>query len=114
MPRAVDDAAAPCREALEQCKARGHGWKAANPDDFSIMQNLLCQLNSIREVNELWKAAHAHAPYEAVIFARPDVLFNCPFPVQFLTDLQVCCPARRAHARSSGCWCTATFHCLPC
>jgi hypothetical protein len=83
------------REALNKCRERGHGWSNVNQRDFSIASNLLCQLNSISEVNELWKAAHHFTPYHAVIFARPDVVFNCKFPVQFLINLQVwlcqCC-----------------------
>lgn len=78
-----------CRPDFDRCKAKGHGWRLAQPDDFTIAQNLLCQLNSVQHVNRLWHAEHVKAPYSAVIFARPDVVFNCPLSAGHLTALQV-------------------------
>ena len=76
-------------QALQKCQDRGHGWDLLDAADFSVAKNLLCQLNSIAEVNTLWRAAHDVTPYFAVIFARPDVIYNCPLQAKYLEALQV-------------------------
>jgi hypothetical protein len=81
------------RSDIKRCQARGHGWPYVSQDDFSIAQNLLCQLNSVYEVSLLWQKHHKVTPYHAVMYARPDVVFNCPFPTQFIDRLEVCASA---------------------
>ena len=53
---------------------------------FESLRNLLCQLNSIHRVTRLWRTS-GHV-YDAVLYLRPDQLFNCPFPVDVLQRLQ--------------------------
>ena len=50
------------------------------------IRNLMCQLNSLAEVTALWRGSNR--TYDAVLYLRPDVLFNCPFPVDVLDTLQ--------------------------
>ena len=78
-----------CRGAMHKCHERGHAWPLFEKSDFTIVDNLFCQLNSIAEVNELWYEAHQKTPFHAVMFARPDVLFNCPFDASYLDTLHV-------------------------
>ena len=46
----------------------------------------MCQLNSISVVTDLWRSAETR--YDAVVYLRPDVLYNCPFPVKTLENLE--------------------------
>lgn len=59
----------------------------------SNVRNLLAQLNSVLQVGKLWERKHSERKYSAVLFARPDVNFTCPFPADMLENLQV-----RTHA----------------
>lgn len=68
------------------------------------MRNLLCQLNSLQEVGDLWlRHAAAHRlQYRSVIFLRPDVLYTDPLPVAAMTNITVCpsrlsCSPHRLH-----------------
>ena len=78
--------------AIEACKRfsyKNHtsaSHKDPFKDDFNSVKNLLCQLNSVASVTHMWRA-DAH-PYDAVVYLRPDVLFNCPFPVDVLEALE--------------------------
>lgn len=75
------------REELDKCKQAGHGWEG--DQKFESLSNHLNQLRSLSEVAYLWRGAHAERNYTAVIYARPDVLFNCPFPVEHLLNIKV-------------------------
>lgn len=55
-------------------------------DGFASVEHLLCQLNSISAVTALWRDSGVE--YDAVLYLRPDVLFNCELPVELLDDLQ--------------------------
>lgn len=55
-------------------------------DDFQSFTNLLSQLNSLQMVTSMWKSS-GH-DYHAVLYLRPDVLFNCPFPTDALDNLE--------------------------
>lgn len=55
-------------------------------DDFKSYQNLLCQLNSIEQVTSMWRGSEM--TYDAVFYLRPDMLYNCPFPVHLLDNLR--------------------------
>ena len=55
-------------------------------DNFKSYQNLLCQLNSIQQVTAMWRGSETK--YDAVFYLRPDMLYNCPFPVQLLDNLR--------------------------
>ena len=46
----------------------------------------MCQLNSIQQVTNLWRATHRQ--YDGVIYLRPDVLYNCPLPTDVLLRLE--------------------------
>ena len=76
---------------LEACKTfQLDGRESASREDpfhdgFTSVQNLLCQLNSVAAVTHLWRAAGT--AYDAVVYLRPDVYFNCPFPVDVLETL---------------------------
>jgi hypothetical protein len=55
-------------------------------DNFKSYQNLLCQLNSIQQVTSMWRGSERE--YDAVFYLRPDMLYNCPFPVHVLDNLR--------------------------
>lgn len=55
-------------------------------DNFKSYQNLLCQLNSIQQVTSMWRGSET--AYDAVFYLRPDMLYNCPFPVHLLDNLR--------------------------
>lgn len=55
-------------------------------DGFQSLNNLLCQLNSLQEVTSMWKSS-GH-DYHAVLYLRPDILYNCPFPTVALDSLE--------------------------
>ena len=70
--------------------ADGNGTASASSVDayrnnFTSVHHLLCQLNSVAAVTRLWRAAGT--AYDAVVYLRPDVYFNCPFPVDVLETL---------------------------
>lgn len=54
-------------------------------DDFQSVSHLLCQLNSASVVTNLWR--NSSTEYDAVAYLRPDVLYNCDFPVEELDAL---------------------------
>eukprot|EP00892_Ulva_mutabilis_P012524 jgi/Ulvmu1/9644/UM054_0076.1 len=74
---------------MGKCFERGTGWPH-EPEamQHSNVRNLLAQLNSVYEAGRLWEAHYADRLYKAVIFARPDVKFTCPFPATLLDNLQ--------------------------
>ena len=81
-----------CSAEMHGCLATGTGWSAAAPQtQEKNVKNLLCQLNSLKEVGELWQAQfNAHSDeYAAVAFMRPDVLYRDPFPVHLIDRLKV-------------------------
>lgn len=55
-------------------------------DQFTSVRNLMCQLNSLATVTALWRETKRE--YDAVLYLRPDVLYNCPFPVERLDSLE--------------------------
>jgi hypothetical protein len=55
-------------------------------DQFASVRNLMCQLNSLATVTALWRDTKRE--YDAVLYLRPDVLYNCPFPVERLDSLE--------------------------
>ena len=55
-------------------------------DNFQSITNLLSQLNSLQTVTSMWKSS-GH-DYHAVLYMRPDVLYNCPFPTTALDTLE--------------------------
>lgn len=57
----------------------------------SNLKNLLCQLNSFREVGQLWQDhfEEHREEYAAVAFVRPDVMYQSPFPVHLIPELKV-------------------------
>ena len=77
---------------LEACKSfsLGDDVSASGVDiyrnNFTSIQNLMCQLNSLATVTQLWRNSGVH--YDAVAYMRPDVLYNCPFPVKQLEELK--------------------------
>lgn len=76
---------------MQKCLEKGTGWpREPREMQASNVRNLLSQLNSIYEVGKLWEAHYAERRYEAIIFARPDVKFTCPFPATLLDRMQVC------------------------
>lgn len=80
----------PCRNRISSCVRHGTGW--ALEDEFiqrSNVQNMLAQLNSVYEVGRLWERHHAERQYSAVIYARPDVNFTCPFPAVMIDNIKV-------------------------
>jgi hypothetical protein len=54
-------------------------------DGFHSMHNLFCQLNSLAAVTSMWRETRRN--YDAVLYLRPDVLFNCRLPVEQLDVL---------------------------
>jgi hypothetical protein len=54
-------------------------------DDFKSVQNLMCQLHSIQHVTGMWRSSKT--AYHAVLYLRPDMLYNCPLPVKVLDNL---------------------------
>ena len=75
------------RPTIDHCtKSISPAWpKTAGK---STILNHLCQLNSLSTVASLWQKHHVSRQYSAVIYARPDVLYNCPLPVERLSNLQ--------------------------
>eukprot|EP00892_Ulva_mutabilis_P003127 jgi/Ulvmu1/12815/UM097_0044.1 len=77
----------PLRDA---CWGKGTGWvKAPKVVQQRNTQNLLCQLNSLQEVGDLWlrhSAVH-RLRHHAVIYLRPDVLYTDPLPVEAITNM---------------------------
>lgn len=77
---------------MDACWMRGTGWVAAAPaTQQKNLRNLLCQLNSLKEVGNLWQQQFEANPneYKAVAFMRPDVLYRDPFPTHLLPKLKV-------------------------
>lgn len=86
-----------CRPELERCRHSGRpeghtGWEESSDPEGANWTNMACQLHSQSRVSRLWQAEHAVKNYSSVIYARPDVLYNCYFPVEHLLDIQVHCP----------------------
>lgn len=81
-----------CSDDIEKCWLHGTGWTAALPEaQRKNLRNLVCQLNSLKQVGKLWQAefdAHREE-YAAVAFMRPDVLYRDPFPVHLIRSLKV-------------------------
>jgi hypothetical protein len=76
------------------CLEHGTGWVAAPQSaQKKNLRNLLCQLNSLKEVGDLWQAHWMSHPdeYAAVAYVRPDVLYRDPFPVKVIETLQARC-----------------------
>lgn len=96
-----------CRPLREACWRHGTGWvKAPKVVQERNTQNLLCQLNSLQEVGDLWlrhSAAH-RLRYTSVIFLRPDVLYTDPLPVEAITNVTVrpCLLPTKARGRISA------------
>lgn len=63
------------------CRATGDFYG----NEFATITNLFYQLNSIRLVTALWR--DSRRVYDAVVYLRPDLLYNCRFPVAQLQDL---------------------------
>lgn len=77
------------RHEMDSCQEAGLGWPADPPKQrMNNMVNLMCQLNSVREVGKLWHSPDALRQYRAVIYARPDVLYNCPFPTRLIDRIE--------------------------
>lgn len=78
---------------IEACRKSGRpqqkGWDEELDPNGINWTNMACQLNSLLRVNRLWRQEHVKKKYAAVLFIRPDNLYNCPFPVQNLLDIQV-------------------------
>ena len=55
-------------------------------DQFTSVRNLMCQLNSLATVTAMWRETKRE--YDAVLYLRPDVLYNCPFPVERLDAME--------------------------
>ena len=83
----IKDVLVVCRSQMKDCEIHGSGWP--NDPNFNNMKNLLCQLNSVHHVSNIWQRHHEKRNYYAVIYARPDVLFDCNFPVHYLENLKV-------------------------
>lgn len=82
-----------CREKISRCVHHGTGWR--HDEEWiqrSNVRNMLAQLNSVYEVGKLWEKHHPTRQYTAVLFARPDVRFACPFPTSILDNIQVRTP----------------------
>jgi hypothetical protein len=82
-----------CREELDECNRHGTGWIYMQEDKQSTtIDNLACQLNSVVEVSNIWEAHYAQHPeeYAAVAFMRPDVQYQCDFPVHLVPTIQAC------------------------
>eukprot|EP00892_Ulva_mutabilis_P003126 jgi/Ulvmu1/12814/UM097_0043.1 len=75
----------------DACWKVGTGWvhEPAQQQQRNVL-NLLCQLNSLREVADLWHrhAAAAGLQYRSVIFLRPDVLYMDPLPVESILSIK--------------------------
>ena len=82
-----------CSRKRDACWKVGTGWvREPEQQQRRNVLNLLCQLNSLREVADLW---HRHAAagglqYRSVIFLRPDVLYMDPLPVESILSIKVC------------------------
>ena len=81
-----------CSRKRDACWKVGTGWvhEPERQQQRNVL-NLMCQLNSLREVADLW---HRHAAarglhYRAVIFLRPDVLYMDPLPVKSILSMKV-------------------------
>lgn len=83
---------------IEGCRRSGRpldpGWSIAQDPDGQNLTNFFCQLGSISRVARLWQREHTVKRYKAVIYARPDVLYTCPFPVEKIHYIQVPTPCR--------------------
>jgi hypothetical protein len=55
-------------------------------DSFSSIRNLFCQLNSLQTVTSMWRGSGRS--YEAVVYLRPDMLYNCPLPAERIKRLE--------------------------
>ena len=81
-----------CSSDMHSCLKTGTGWTAAAPKtQEKNVKNLLCQLNSLKEVGQLWQTQFdtGSEEYAAVAFMRPDVLYRDPFPVHVIERLKV-------------------------
>lgn len=88
---------------MRRCLQRGTGWPREPLEmQVSNVRNLLAQLNSVYEAGKLWEKHYIERKYSAVMFARPDVQFSCPFPAHLLQVLQV---SRTHHADVVGIGC---------
>lgn len=86
-------AGASCRSQLDACANHGTGWVYDNePKQRVNVDNMSCQLKSVEEVGKLWEAHYLKHPeeYAGVVFMRPDVQYQCDFPVHVIPDLKVC------------------------
>lgn len=84
---------ASCRSQLDACANHGTGWVYDNePKQRVNVDNMSCQLKSVEEVGKLWEAHYLKHPeeYAGVVFMRPDVQYQCDFPVHVIPDLKVC------------------------
>lgn len=77
---------------IDACLTHTVGKRVSNSsvdyyeDSFTSVRNLMCQLNSLSAITRMWRAAEKD--YHAVIYLRPDVLYNCPLPTNHLDELQ--------------------------
>lgn len=81
------------RSDLNACANHGTGWVYVNERvQAQNVDNMSCQLKSVEEVGKLWEAHYLQHPeeYAAVVFMRPDVQYQCDFPVHLIPDLKVC------------------------
>lgn len=68
-------------QARAACRRTGDVYE----NNFATITNLFYQLNSIRIVTQMWRTSRT--PYDAVLYLRPDLLYNCPLPVHLLGSL---------------------------
>lgn len=56
------------------------------------IDNLACQLKSVEEVGNLWEMDYVNHKdeYAAVAYIRPDVQYQCDFPVHLVPRVKVC------------------------
>lgn len=86
-----------CSDEIQICREKGrplepNGWQTDKDPDGQNLVNLMCQLNSLNEVSHLWRRHHATRRYAAVIYARPDVLYNCPYDTRLVDNIEVRLP----------------------
>ena len=55
-------------------------------DNFLSVNNIMCQLNSLATVTAMWRRSGRR--YDAVIYLRPDVLFNCALKAKWVDAVQ--------------------------
>jgi hypothetical protein len=60
------------------CRQHGDAWR----DNYQSHRNFMCQLNSLELVTDMLVAQAARRPFDAVVFARPDVLYYTPLDVE--------------------------------